>query len=159
MKNKKKVKSNKKNVLVNDEHEAKLVRVYHEKDLNKLRDSNAKEIKKMEKKERKKIKKIESKVTEQFPLKSFSRNPLIDAVRINKTLIERDKNAEKAWKDEYFNAIFAEFKKIVKKYNEGLGFKEEELNNKIISLKKQVEKYENKIKKLEEINKILKENT
>lgn len=147
-----------KNVLVKNEHEAKFVRVYGEKDLNKLRDSNAKEIKKIGKKEQKKIKKIESKVNEQFPLKSFDRNPLVDAIRINKTLIERDKNAKKAWKEQYFNGLYSDFKNLIIKYNDGLEFEEEKLIRKIDTLKLQVREYENKIKKLEEINKILKEN-
>lgn len=47
-----------KNTLIKDEHEAKLVQVYGEKDLNKLRDSNAKKkiengIKKNERKKKK----------------------------------------------------------------------------------------------------------
>ena len=46
----------------------------------------------------------------------------------------------------------------MKKYNDGLEFEEEKLIRKIDTLKLQVREYENKIKKLEEINKILKEN-
>jgi transposase len=113
---------------------------------------------KKDKKERKENKKLRSKVEKTFPLKNEMPTALVNAVRINKALIKRDKDAQKAWQEEYFQKLFIDFKELVKKHNEAIGFETDKLIAKIDGLKEQVKTYENKVKKLEEINKLLKEN-
>jgi hypothetical protein len=115
---------------------------------------------KKEKKERKENKKIRSNVEKTFPSFKNSKivESIIDSVKVNKTMIKRDKDAQKAWQEEYFQKLFIGFKELVRKHNEAIGFEEQKLIAKIDDLKKQVKSYENKVKKLEEVNKILKEN-
>jgi hypothetical protein len=115
---------------------------------------------KKEKKERKENKKIRSNVEKTLPSFKNSKivESIIDSVKVNKTMIKRDKDAQKAWQEEYFQKLFTEFKELVKKHNEAIGFETDKLIAKIDGLKEQVRAYENKVKKLEEINKLLKEN-
>lgn len=115
---------------------------------------------KIEKKERKENKKIRSNVEKTFPSFKNSKivESIIDAVKVNKTMIKRDKDAQKVWQEEYFQKLFIDFKELVKKHNKAIGFETDKLIAKIDSLKEQVKVYESKVKKLEEINKLLKEN-
>lgn len=121
---------------------------------------NKKEKTKKEKKQQKKRnKKVRSNVVEVFPsMNEKVIDAITQSVKVNKAMLKRDAESQKAWKEEYFNGLFTEFKKFIKKYNEGLGFKEEQLIDKINTLKLKVKEYERKIKKLEEVNKILKDN-
>lgn len=135
-----------------------LIDAYDEDGLNKLRKSIEKKKIKLEKKERKNFKKISSNVNKEFPLKGEIPSAIINAVRINNALIKRDKDAQKAWQEEYFQKLFIDFKELVRKHNEAIGFEADKLIAKVDGLKEQVKAYESKVKKLEEINKLLKEN-
>lgn len=82
---------------------------------------------------------------------------LTKSVKVNKAVLQRDKESHKSWQEEYFQRIYTEFKELVKKHNEILGFETEKLITKIDDLELQVKKYENKVKKLKEVNKLINE--
>lgn len=87
------------------------------------------------------------------PFSDTEKNALIDAiakgVKLNKTLLERDNENRKVWKQEYHQVLFEEFKKLVNDYNESLSIKATELEDKI-------EKYTRQIEQLKEERKFQK---
>jgi len=112
--------------------------------------------KKNKKKGKKKHKKTCANVEENPTIKNKISDNISRAVMINKALLKKDADAQKAWKEEYFNGLFFEFKNFVMKYNEGLQFKEQELIKQINYLELQVKEYENKLKDLKQLDEILK---
>jgi uncharacterized protein (DUF488 family) len=125
-------------------------------ELEKLKKSYEKKRKKREKRENKKIEKIRSKVNKNFPLKNEIPNTLVNAIRINKTLIERDKKRNEIALEDYYNRLFNEFKELVIKHNKGLQFEADKLSETIIEYKRLIKEYENKLEKFKEIEKLLK---
>ena len=134
-----------------------IIGAYQNEELKSLRKKTKKELRKKEKKERKEIDKIRSKVIENFPLKNQAPNVLVDAVRLNKALMKKDEERNKAWRGEYYEKLFAEFKNLIIKHNDGLNLGVEKLIGKADRLKREIVEHENKLKKLKEVSKLLKE--
>jgi hypothetical protein len=133
-----------------------------------------KTIKQLEKKQAKKEKEIHSKVKKEFNKRigkqkknslyfnkqdNKKNNILVDAITksviLNKKMLGRDNYSLKRWQESYFQDLYAEFRKLVEKYNNGLQVKAEELNTKIsdLEIKKKTLQYD--IKELETKKKIL----
>lgn len=119
----------------------------------------SKKEKKKAKKEMKQNKKLRAKVIEAFPFKDEKIiEALTKSVKLNKAVLHKDEEMHKAWQEDYFQRLFVDFKELVRKHNEALNVEAEKLTMKIDGLKLQVREYENKVKKLKVINKLIKEN-
>ena len=133
-----------------------------------------KTIKQLEKKQAKKEKEIHSKVKKEFNKRigkqkknnlyfnkqdNKKNNVLVDAITksviLNKRMLGRDNYNLKRWQESYFQDLYAEFRKLVEKHNNGLQVKAEELSTKIsdLEIKKKTLQYD--IKELETKKKIL----
>jgi len=133
-----------------------------------------KTIKQLEKKQAKKEKEIHSKVKKEFNKRIVKQkknnlyfikqdnkknNVLVDAITksviLNKRMLGRDNYNLKRWQESYFQDLYAEFRKLVEKYNNGLQVKAEELSSKIADLKIEKRMLQADIKELETKKKIL----
>jgi archaellum component FlaC len=133
-----------------------------------------KTIKQLEKKQAKKEKEIHSKVKKEFNKRigkqkknnlyfnkqdNKKNNVLVDAITksviLNKRMLGRDNYNLKRWQESYFQDLYAEFRKLVEKYNNGLQVKAEELSSKIADLKIEKRMLQADIKELETKKKIL----
>ena len=80
-------------------------------------------------------------------------NPLVESlvksVLVNRAVIKRDKKAKKKWQNDYYQTLFTEFRKLVKKHNEIYEFKAEKLQNDINVKRTQLKTLKAEIKKAE----------
>ena len=104
-------------------------------------------VDKIQKQEDKKNKKILAIVKSEF--NSPLAEPIADAVRINKTLLERDEQRLKEWQEEYYMSLFLKFKKLIIEHNEAMNFKADELSTDVNHLTKRKKTLEKQVKALE----------
>ncbi len=138
-----------------------------EKKQEKLQKKEKKKLKKLHKKDLKEEKKIRKQVKKEFggvvkPYNQFSplnhddgsRKKVIDTITksviLNKTMMERDGEQLKKWQESYYNEMFTEFKEIIRKHNEAMNFKLQDLTDKISSKRKELEGIIEQIKKRKE---------
>ncbi len=68
---------------------------------------------------------------------------------LNKSIVKSDKKMIKKWQKEYMNELFSDFQRLVRNYNEKMGFKANKLINEIDSLKNQKNRLKNEINALQ----------
>lgn len=105
-----------------------------------------KKVKKEAKKKEKKFKKLKKLVASELFSSRIKNDPiresLIDgitkSVGVHKTLSERDKEKLRNSESFYYDDLFTEFKSLIKKHNDNLGFNADALMLKVRSLEKEL---------------------
>jgi hypothetical protein len=83
---------------------------------------------------------------------------IAESVRINKTILKKEKERLKEWQNTYYQELFSKFKELVRKHNEIYQIKADDLQNKIESKKRELKQIKNEIKKAEAEKELLSKN-
>ena len=107
---------------------------------------------KIEKKDKKEFQGICENVKENFSPRGLSKDfihSIAKSVKVNKTLLEKDKKVIEEWYENFYHQeLFSKFKKLIDEHNEKIKFNVDDMSNRIRELQTIIVKKERELKKL-----------